>query len=410
MILIIKLIILVFITVISVFVPHYLSVPFYFLFGCFLLLSDYYRKNNLEESLEFEDEDNQEVNNLPISDTQKDNTQWEEQITEYNRIITKNTDLINKINEVSEILINIVINKTNNAILSVTNHIFDLTKNSKENIAGIRKTLEPLINVEGDINKDVEVLNHKIDDIDHIYQTINDISSNLEVDKRLINEAVQGINQFSLDITDLADQTNLLAINASIEAARVGSLGKGFAVIATNVQTLSKKSKDIAEKIVVIIDTVNNTIDESFESLHKKVKDTSLLLGEFKNDINHIVGDLVPQINNLKTSYGHNEVIMSSISQDISTITVDLQFQDSIRQILEHVISIHKDFQRECVNIDKSFEQQKDIQREVDKIIMEMATQHFTIEEEWNAVASIGDKPIKTSSGNKEFAGNVELF
>ena len=81
----------------------------------------------------------------------------------------------------------------------------------------------------------------------------------------LTNQSAQKIREATELITDIAGQTNLLSLNASIEAARAGENGKGFAVVADEIRQLSEQSRQSAEKIAEI---VNSLLENSNTSVH----------------------------------------------------------------------------------------------------------------------------------------------
>lgn len=89
--------------------------------------------------------------------------------------------------------------------------------------------------------------------IDGIYGLVNEIERAADVIKRL-DEKSKGVGSVLDVIKGLAEQTNLLALNAAIEAARAGEQGRGFAVVADEVRTLATRSHQATEEIQNIID------------------------------------------------------------------------------------------------------------------------------------------------------------
>ncbi|MGI6778266.1 MAG: substrate-binding domain-containing protein [Acetivibrionales bacterium] len=138
------------------------------------------------------------------------------------------------------------------------------------------------------------------------------------------------ITKITSAISSIADQTNLLSLNASIEAARAGSAGRGFAVVAEEIRKLSAQSQQSSVEISSILQTIFNDLNELQKKIHS-TRDTfenqSASLAEtekaFKN-LNKFLTSFVEQItdvyNQFKKVSGMRDSLMDSIN-NIASVT-----------------------------------------------------------------------------------------
>ena len=132
------------------------------------------------------------------------------------------------------------------------------------------------------------------------------------------NESVQNISQFSDAIMDIAEQTNLLSLNASIEAARAGESGKGFAVVADEIRQLADQSRQSADEIKAIIDTllrdteasvgVMEELNKSIASQGEQITTTKADMVEMSENVSHVfessdhIRERVDELNSAKNA------------------------------------------------------------------------------------------------------------
>ncbi|MDH5718468.1 MAG: methyl-accepting chemotaxis protein [Spirochaetia bacterium] len=177
---------------------------------------------------------------------------------------------------------------------------------------------------------------------------------------RGLGMTVAELRDMALDIEKVAEKTRLLALNASIEAARSGEAGKGFAVVAEGVSNLSElsanTSKNMSEKILAISDDMNEALDTA-ELAAKQNYASS------RSSKNMLRENLI-RLRQMMTALNDLESILNNesrqIKSEINDVIVFFQFSDRVSQILNHVHDNMKEFYFHLMRIEE-FESSKEI-------------------------------------------------
>ena len=157
-------------------------------------------------------------------------------------------------------------------VTKATKSASDLASDSRENV-------NEIVNELGSLSEQVSTNNHSISELAN--QT-NDITSVIEL------------------ITDIADQTNLLALNAAIEAARAGEHGRGFAVVADEVRKLAERTHKATGEISVSIKSLQqdmNEIQESSTNMKTTVEGSAVKINEFEGTLVELSESSIEMVN-----------------------------------------------------------------------------------------------------------------
>jgi len=178
-------------------------------------------------------------------------------------------------------------------------------------------------------NKGAEVVQNTIHGMDTIKEQIQDTSKRI---KRL-GESSQEIGDIVSLINDISDQTNILALNAAIQASMAGEAGRGFAVVADEVQRLAERASAATKQIEALVKTIQTDTNEAVISMEQTTsevvrgarlaQDAGVALEEIEN-VSTNLADLIQNISNAArqqaASAGHISNTMNVI-QEITSQT-----------------------------------------------------------------------------------------
>ena len=158
--------------------------------------------------------------------------------------------------------------------------------------------------------------------MDSIREQIQETSKRI---KRL-GESSQLIGDMVELINDIADQTNILALNAAIQAAMAGESGRGFAVVADEVQRLAEKSTDATKQIEALVKTIQSDTNEAVASMEQSTAGVvtgaqlALRAGESLEEIENVSTHLADLTQSISDSAQQQATAASSISESMNVI------------------------------------------------------------------------------------------
>lgn len=152
-----------------------------------------------------------------------------------------------------------------------------------------------------------------------------------------IGERAGAVESVLSEIDAVAKQTNLLALNAAIEAARAGEAGRGFAVVADEVRGLSNRTHHLSEQIGSMMRAMHESVETAEATIENMASQDMTFAMEAKHSVEHVVNSLEKIRADHEEALTHLSGETDGVERDVSSAVTALQFQDMVNQLLLHV-------------------------------------------------------------------------
>ncbi|HEX5342613.1 MAG TPA: methyl-accepting chemotaxis protein [Duganella sp.] len=227
------------------------------------------------------------------------------------------------------------IQDASSTVVKMANEITDVSRSASESADVARQSVAAA-------RQGSTAVENAIKGMNEIREQIQDTSKRI---KRL-GESSQEIGEITELISDITEQTNVLALNAAIQAASAGEAGRGFSVVAEEVQRLAERSAEAAKQIGALVRTIQTDTHDAVAAMEKSTQGVvegarlSDAAGAALHDISQVSNRLAELISGIAQATGQQATSASGVAQNIQHIlAVTEQTQDGTQQTAQ---SIHK--------------------------------------------------------------------
>jgi methyl-accepting chemotaxis protein len=175
-------------------------------------------------------------------------------------------------------------------------------------------------------------------------EVVDNVVGNSKVGMELVEmtdeiaKHTQRVQSILSEIGSIAKQTNLLALNAAIEAARAGEAGRGFAVVADEVRDLSGRTTQFSQQINAVMQTMQHAVRQTEQAIQRMAGQDMTFALESKMRVEEIIGTMETQNEVRNGAIDRLSSGSVQLSEQVNRAVTALQFQDMSSQAMAHVL------------------------------------------------------------------------
>ncbi len=275
-----------------------------------------------------------------------------------------------KIDEIAQSVAN-----ATEAIFGNSENFNDMSSNQHEELTN---TIIQASTQTDEIYKKIETSQDELTNIKDLSSQTIEVSQTMQTDLHDLSEVIDEMNNMIASIDSISFQTNILALNASIEAARAGTAGRGFAVVATEIHTLAAQTREMTKKIDDLVEAIRCASKKSITSASTTIES---------------LNSMTSKIENIWSLNAENKEHVATVNGSMSSITALSEEITSTMSEMEDHLRNSTDFMK---NVSIELQQATEPVVEIEK----------TLDDTIKLMGSMGDDPFYHIENN-EFAGYV---